>query len=193
MFDREDISFGSRRTAQGVVLTDHSCGACAACETGATLWCREPRDIGRDLSPELPREHAAQLAQAVLALAALVAAPSASAVLVLADPAGPTAVLVRALIGGRIVVAAEPASARDDLASEPTGRAQVVVARTDARTAVRAVRRGGHVCVPAGAAELPSVTELVQREVTLVAPLDVAVLADRITTELWAAAVSAAA
>lgn len=192
MFSRPDVSLGSRRTTHGAVLVDRACGVCASCSTGATLWCRTPVADGHDLTPELPVERVAALADALLAVAALGAAPAAPAVLVVADPQGPTAVLARALAAGRVVVASEPAAARDELAGEPTGRAAVVLAGTDARAAVRAVRRGGHVCVADPAATRPSVTELVQREVTLVAPQDVAALAARIDNELWSAAVAAA-
>ena len=58
---------------------------------------------------------------------------------------------------------------RDRLAVVSTsGRAPVVLTTTDALAAVRAVERGGHVCAPDGGTPLPSVTELVQRDVTLV-------------------------
>lgn len=48
------------------------------------------------------------------------------------------------------------------------GRADVVVTWRSGREAARAVRRGGVVCVGAADADLPSITELVQREVVLV-------------------------
>ena len=192
MFSRPDVSLGSRRTMHGAVLVDHACGACASCATGAAHWGAAPVPEGRDLTPDLPADCVAVLGDALLAVAALDAAPAASAVLVVGDPHGPTAVLARALATGRVVVASGPAAARDAFAGEPTGRAAVVVAGSDARAAVRAVRRGGHVCVADPTATLPSVTELVQREVTLVAPQDVAALAARIDTDLWAAAVAVA-
>ena len=49
-----------------------------------------------------------------------------------------------------------------------SGRADVVVTWDRAREAARAVRRGGVVCVGTVGAEMPSVTEVVQREVVLV-------------------------
>lgn len=192
MFSRPDVSLGSRRTTHGAVLVDHACGVCASCTAGASLWCANPVADGRDLTPELPADRVAGLADALLGVSALAAAPGVAAVLVVGDPQGPTAVLARALATGRVVVASEPAAARDELAGEPTGRAAVVLAGPDARAAVRAVRRGGHVCVADPTATLPSVTELVQREVTLVAPQDVAALAARIDDELWSAAAAAA-
>ena len=192
MFSRPDVSLGSRRTTQGAVLVDHACGACAACAAGAGLWCLTPDAEARDLSPELPTERVAELAEAMLAVAALAAAPVAEAVLVVADPGGPTAALARGLVAGHVVVAPEPAAARAEFVGEPTGRAAVVVAGADARAAVRVVRRGGHVCLTAAVTTLPSITEVVQREVTLVSPRDVAALAARIDADLWAAAVAAA-
>lgn len=61
-------------------------------------------------------------------------------------------------------------TARDavGLITTPTGRADVVVTLFQAREAVRAVRRGGTVCLPLAEVDAPSVTELVQREVRLV-------------------------
>lgn len=188
MSHRQDVSLRTRRTTHGVVLVDHACGGCAACVAGATLWCLDPTDEGRDLTPEVPPSRAADLVGALLAVAALQEVPASESVLVRGDADGATAVLVRALAAGRVVVASDPMAARDELATEPTGRAAVVVAGKDARGAVRAVRRGGHVCVADPTAALPSVTELVQREVTLVGPRDVVGVARRVDAGLWAAA-----
>jgi len=57
---------------------------------------------------------------------------------------------------------------REVLTSRPTGRADGIVVRHEAAAAVRAVRRGGVVCVGSIEPHLPSVTDLVQREVRLV-------------------------
>ncbi|HEU5037980.1 MAG TPA: hypothetical protein VFT70_13320 [Nocardioides sp.] len=191
MNDRSDVSLGSRRTTQGVVLVDHACGACTACAAGAGLWCLTPTPEGRDLTPALPADRVDAVVHALLAVAALVATPTGATALLLADPESPVAVLARALAGGRLVVTDDPAEARTALADEPTGRAAVVVAGDDARAAVRAVRRGGHVCLVDPVAVPPSVTEVVQREVTLVGPRDVTAVAARIDTELWAAVTAA--
>jgi D-arabinose 1-dehydrogenase-like Zn-dependent alcohol dehydrogenase len=194
MLSRPDVSLGSRPAGTGVVLIDHACDACAECRAGARLWCRTPVDDGRVLTPELPTGAVASLVDALLAVAGLdeVRERAAGAVLVLSDPEGATAVLVRRLAVSRVVVATDPKAARAELAAERTGRAAIVVTAADCRTAVRAVRRGGHVCVTNPNAILPSVTELVQREVTLVSPRDVARVAVRIDIELWATAASAA-
>jgi len=186
MIDAMDVSLRMRRAVHGSVLADHSCGECEACTAGSTLWCVAPTDEGRDLTPEVPEDRLADVAHALLAVAALREAPTPATVLALGDADGATAVLARALSSGRVVVAPDAKTARDDLADEPTGRAAVVVAGADARAAVRAVRRGGHVCVPDATALLPSVTELVQREVTLVGPRDVVGVARRVDADLWA-------
>jgi len=191
MSDRQDVSLRTRRTAQGVVLVDHACGGCAACAAGATLWCLHPTVEGHDLSPEVPLSRAADLVGALLAVAALQEVPASETVLVHGDADGATAMLVRSFAAGRVVVASDLVAVRDELATETTGRAAVVVAGKDARGAVRAVRRGGHVCVADPTAVLPSVTELVQREVTLVGPLDVVGVARRVDAGLWAAAAAA--
>ncbi len=190
MFDRPDVSLGSRRSTRGAVLVDHACRSCAACSAGAGLWCTAPVPEGRQLTPELPESRVAVVAEALLSIAALEEVATSSAVLLLSAPASPVAVLGSAF-AKRLVVATSPAEARAELKDEATGRAAVVVAGADARIAVRGVRRGGHVCVADPTATLPSVTELVQREVTLVGPRDVAGLAKRIDLDLWTAVIEA--
>lgn len=191
MSDRQNVSLRTRRTTHGVVLVNHACGGCGACAAGATLWCLEPADEGHDLTPEVPLSSAVDLVDALLAAAALQEVPASETVLVHGDADGATAVLVRALAAGRVVVASDLVAARDELATEATGRAAVVVAGRDAQSAVRAVRRGGYVCVTDSTAMLPSVTELVQREVTLVGPLDAVGVARRVDASTWAAAAPA--
>lgn len=196
MFDRPDVSLGIRRTADGVVLVDRSCGACAPCAAGATLWCLMPRDEGRDLAPAVPADSAERLVAALMAASAFAEAPATSTVLVVDEHAGPLAVLVRALGSDRVLVSSDPfdAGLKSQLAEvEPTGRAAVIVTASDARVAVKAVRRGGHVCVGNPTVRMPSVTELVQREVTLVGPREVAGVIRRVGDSAWAATVAAAA
>jgi hypothetical protein len=197
MFDRPDVSLGLRRSADGVVLVDRSCGSCASCTAAAPLWCLRPEVEGRDLTPPSTLELIDVLGAALASAAALVEAPAASTVLVIDEQHGPLATLVRALVpSARIVVSPDPfdprtRSALADL--EPSGRAPVVVAGRDARAAVKVVRRGGHVCVGDPGARMPSITELVQREVTLVGPRDLAAVVRRAGESAWAAAVTAAA
>lgn len=196
MFDRLDVSLEIRRSADGVVLVDRSCGACAVCSAGASLWCVGREGDGRDLAPAVPADRIERLGAALAGAAALLEAPAASTVLVVDEPGGPLAILVRALDPGRVVVGPDPLDPvlRSSLAEvEASGRAPVVVASFDARAAVKAVRRGGHVCVGQPGARMPSVTELVQREVTLVGPRDVAGLIRRVGKPAWAATVAAAA
>jgi threonine dehydrogenase-like Zn-dependent dehydrogenase len=194
MFDRPDVSLGIRRTADSVVLVDRSCGSCPSCAAGATLWCRRPSAEGRDLGSPFPADRAEAVASAIAGAAALAEAPPASTVLVVDREDGPLAVLARVVTAGRVVGPdLSDADLRSALATtEPTGRAAVIVAGADARAAVKAVRRGGHVCVGQPGARLPSVTELVQREVTLVGPRDVAALVRRVGESAWAATVAAA-
>lgn len=196
MFDRPDVSLGIRRTADGVVLVDRSCGGCASCAAGASLWCLQPVGEGRDLAPAVPADRGDALGAALAAASAFVEAPAASTVLVVDEEDGPLAVLVRALGPARVLVGTDPfdAALKAELAHlEPTGRAAVIVAGSDARAAVKAVRRGGHVCVGNPEARMPSVTELVQREVTLVGPRAVAGLIRRVGEPVWTATVAAEA
>ena len=109
---------------------------------------------------------------------------------------GPLAILVRALGPARVLVCPDPydPGLKAQLAGlESTGRAAVIVAGSDARAAVKAVRRGGHVCVGDPGGRMPSVTELEQREVTLVGPRAVTGLIRRVGDPVWTSVVAAAA
>lgn len=201
--DRAGVSFGTAaRGAGSAVLVDRSCGRCSTCRSGAGLWCSAPVDHGRVVGPDLPAAAAERLRTAVLAAAALLEAPAARTTLVVTEPGSPTAVLAERLVDGFVL--ATPSLTDDAVRAqvagrEPSGRAAVVVAGDDVRSAVRAVRRGGHVCVPpvspvsptAGLSR-PSVTELVQREVTLLAPRQVTDVLDRLAAPDWGAAIAAA-
>ena len=195
MFDRPEVSLDLRPVAEGVVLVDRSCGDCAVCAAGATLWCRCPLEQGRDLAPAVAAHRAAALGEVLSAAAAFLEAPPASSALVVDEEDGPLAILIRALCDTQVLVAPDPfaASLKAQLAElEPTGRASVVVVRSDAKAAVKAVRRGGHVCVGDPDGPMPSVTELVQREVTLIGPRSVAGLIHSVGAAVWDAAVRAA-
>lgn len=164
------------------VLVDLSCGRCLECEAGAPVWCREQDEEGREIV-RVPAGLAAEALEALLAAAALEHAPKGVPVLVVAVPGSPLPELVRRLRADDCVVCGDPADGevREALAAlDPTGRAPVLVTTGDARRAVKTVRRGGHVCVSGTAAALPSITELVQREVTLVGPRDLAPVTTRI-------------
>lgn len=67
--------------------------------------------------------------------------------------------------------------------STSTGRAEAVVALQDGREAVKAVIRGGSVCLPDHPLNMPSVTELVQREVQLFGVRNVVQIVQSISRE----------
>lgn len=195
MFDQLGVSLGVRRAPAGVVLMDRSCGGCATCVAGATLWCTRPRAGGCDLTPAFPAELTHALVSALTGAAAVAEAPTASTVLVVDDEGGPLAILVREIVPSRVLANPDPFDAGTKSALvelESSGRAPVVVSGPDARSAVKVVRRGGHVCIGLTDARMPSVTELVQREVTLVGPRDAARTVQRLGESAWAAAVVAA-
>lgn len=158
------------------LLLDVSCGHCAECLAGAPLWCAEPVAEGR---PVLDAPVSAEAVRALLGAAALLEVPEATCVLVVGSEEAPLARLLRLVHRGPVIAAETPASpeARAELATlDPSGRAPVVVTAGAARPAVLAVRRGGHVCLAGDGDELPSITELVQREVTLLTARDLGVL-----------------
>lgn len=164
------------------VLLDVSCGRCPQCQAGAPVWCREQGDEGREVV-RVPAALAPDALEALLAAAALERAPDGVPVLVVAAPGSPLPGIVRRLRADDSVVCGDPADGevRAALAAlDTTGRAPVLVTTGDARRAVKAVRRGGHVCVSGTAASLPSITELVQREITLVGPRHLAPVTTRI-------------
>lgn len=188
-------SFGADVTGADALLADRSCGVCEACAAGSSLWCRAPQEAARVASPVVPARLAPALQAAVLTAAALLEAPAARTTLVVTRAGSAALVLAQRLVDGTVLAApslTDPGLKAQVAGREASGRAAVVVAADDVRSAVRAVRRGGHVCVPSPAAELPSVTELVQREVTLLAPQQVTGVLERLTQRDWAAAVAAA-
>ncbi|WP_435742021.1 hypothetical protein [Nocardioides sp. SYSU DS0663] len=192
-FDAIDVGDGTS------VLLDRSCGTCPSCRGGATLWCSRPAGGGRTLTSPVPTASVTALREAVLAAAALLEAPRGGTVVVVGEDGSPQVVMARRVVADVVLAApllADQSVRAQVAAREPSGRAPVIVAGADVRAAVRAVRRGGHVCVPApssGSGSIqPSVTELVQREVTLVAPRRVTDVLDRMTRDAWAATVAAA-
>lgn len=185
-----------RKPHGSAVLVDGACGSCGSCMAGAGLHCTRPLAEGRVLTEPVPLAVAEELLAAIFAVAALTEVPETETVVVAAQDSSSLAVLVRAISPSRVLLATD---LRDDTLRaelsrlEPSGRARVVVAGGDVRAAVRAVRRGGYVCVGGPALDLPSVTELVQREVSLVSPRDAAAVLDRVSAQVWSAAVAAAA
>ncbi len=125
-------------------------------------------------------------ADAVLTMLGCVAAfaradvPTDHSVLVLGDEScAPLARMIERVHIGAVFLAEDPRDPQvtHQLASNrPTGRADAVVTTTRVRAAVKAVRRGGRVCAAASddiAFEMPSITEVVQREVAIVGAADV--------------------
>lgn len=196
MGSARNAPFGFEHTdSDSGVFVDWSCAQCPACTAGAPLWCSQPSSDGRSVTEQLPARCATVLTTALLAVAALAEVPAAETVLVVAAEESPLALLARSIVVARLVTATDLHSAelRAELAQvEPSGRAGVVVAGLDVREAVKAVRRGGFVCIADDTSQLPTVTELVQREVTLVGPRDVAGVLARVAHDDWEAALAAA-
>jgi hypothetical protein len=181
----------------GVRPVDVRCGGCAACAADRDYWCLEARETGGVLADVSGVQDAALVRRWTSALAALSVARSrpSAALLVLGD-VDPEAVtdLVAPWAQGPVLVAADgrdPEMRRRLAEVSVTGRAPVVLTVTDVRAAVRAVERGGQVCGPDGGARLPTVTELVQRDVTLLAARGVDGLVTDSSWPLLAARLSA--
>lgn len=189
-----DMAVALRHAPDGVRLVDLSCGRCSECLSGAELWCTARKDVGPDLLGPLTDEDAERALTALLAVSALAETEERGTVLV-AEPAGSAlAGLVQRLSDGRTVVVGDPASpdVRNTLAElDPTGRAEVVVTVGDTRRAVKAVRRGGTVCVSGASGAQPTITELVQREVTLTGPRSLARVLDALPAKEVLAALDA--
>ena len=170
------VEFGITR------MFDHACGNCEACLRGVLLSCTEPWAVGVEIlrgtvEPDV-------MLRAVTAAAAFVSinAPADAVVLVLSDEPR-LARLIRIVHSGHVL---ESASSSDSdvraalLELTATGRPDVVVTDRQGRAAVKAVVRGGVVALPFAEVDAPSVTELVQREVTLVGPKAVQDLVNRV-------------
>jgi hypothetical protein len=164
------------RDGDSTHVLDVHCGHCAACQVALDYWCLDARHDGELLfsldTPASPEE----LRRWLGGLAALSTARSApdAVLMVLEDVDQRVAAdLVRPWHAGPVLSSVD---GRDDEARarlaelSPTGRAQVVLTLQAARTAVRSVERGGQVCLPDVPVDGPSVAELVQRDVRLLAP-----------------------
>jgi hypothetical protein len=185
----------------GIRLVDVRCGDCAACAAGRDWWCLGARESGPLLAEIAGASDVGLVRGWTSALAALAAGrhEPAATLLVLAD-GSPELVteLVSLWHPGAVVIAshARDPEMRHRLSElTETGRAPLVLTVTDVRAAVRAVERGGQVYGPDDGMFLPSVTELVQRDVTLAPAKSVdalvtgsswLVLADRLSNLLGA-------
>lgn len=156
-------------------VVDLSCGGCSNCRAEARVWCSTPLPDGPVLV-EVPATQAESALHGLLiADAVRCAAPSGEhAVLAIGGEAAEVAArLVRMLHDGLVLTApdARDAGARAALeAARPSGRADVVACDASDRAGVRAVARGGDVCLALDRRAETTVTELVQREVRLVGP-----------------------
>jgi hypothetical protein len=188
---------GFTQAPTGVQLIDVRCGRCGACGAQRDYWCWEPRADGDVLAEVTGVQDASLVRRWASALAALSVArhEPAAALLVLADvDASMTTEIVAPWATGPVVVGADvrdPEMRRRLATVSPTGRAPMVLAVDDLRTAVRAVERGGQVCGPDGGVSLPSVTELVQRDVTMVSARGIETLRARSSWEGLAAGLAA--
>jgi hypothetical protein len=160
-----------------VTLLDHSCGACPECTAGWPLYCTSIRDEGVTALVTAGNNPEAVLRRVTTASALAALAPDSARVVLCLDeasPEGPTlADFVRCVYPGPVLEATSPTDPHVVQAlagSTSLGRADIVVTTSQARAAVKAVRRGRWVCLPFAEVVAPTITELVQREVTLVAP-----------------------
>lgn len=166
-------------------LFSHACGSCAACTSGWSAWCECPA-VSQPLCfvPEtlgLPR--ASRLLMAVSAF--MSATVNDDAIVVAAVTSGDETLvdLLRLVHWGSVFAAndlRDAALKKQLLALTRTGRADVIVSLDGGRDAVMAVKRGGTVCLPEAVLNMPTITELAQREVRMVGPRDMAALVDKV-------------
>jgi hypothetical protein len=158
-----------------VVIVDRSCGICPTCKSGFLLWCTDTGNERELMAPFTSMDPRSLLRSLTACAAFVVAGVDPSAVVLVLDETSSDSMSIQALLRsihpGFVVATSDPADAgaRKALAQVSShGRADVVVASHLARAAVKAVVRGGIVCLPADTVEGLTVTELVQREVQLV-------------------------
>lgn len=186
----KQATFGSwtlRDDAQGVHLGSSGCGHCEACRDRLSAWCLQPGDFAELASlstdcGDLERDMAGIACLSAVERAGL---DQDDVLVVLLDGGLPTWVVeaARRVTGGAVLATDDlkDPDLRAALADRPTGRADAVLVRVDVASAVRAVRRGGVVCVGSLVPTLPTVTDLVQREVRVIGPGG---LSDRLLTAL---------
>lgn len=171
------------RVEEGITrMFDHACGNCESCLRGVLLRCTEPWPVGVEILRGSVDPDTMMRAVTAAAAFASSGASDDAVVLVVADQ--PTlGRLIRTIHPGTVIETDSTADAavRAQLKDlTPTGRPDVVVTDRQGRAAVKAVVRGGSVALPWAAVDAPTVTELVQREVTLVGPKAVQDLVNRV-------------
>ena len=177
----------AERRGDSIVVLDRSCGGCPTCRTGFRLWCTNLGPEREQVAFFTTRDPRSVLRSLTAAAAFVGACVDPQAVVLVLDDSDddPMSIagLVRSLHSGAVYVtsdSADPAIRAGIAAASPHGRADVVVASLLARDAVKAVVRGGVVCLSADAVEAPTVTELVQREVRLVGARSVQDVLERV-------------
>lgn len=179
---REAVGLDDVGTA---LLFDRSCGHCGVCQLGWSAWCEQPGE-GRALC-SIPKQVSVSFATAVLmATSALMTADlDGSAIVAVCTPPGHEVLsrLAQLVHRGPIVATSD---LRDPQfksylgETSATGRPDAIVTVSSGRDAVMAVKRGGIVCLAESIDDMPSVTELAQREVRVLGPRDLSAVVDGI-------------
>lgn len=170
---------------------DVSCRECPPCRRGHTYWCSAPARASTHV------DFATGDWELVLRWLALLASlvdrrpPPGQPLLVLSRQPQDTVVhLVGRVHDGPVIASTDgrDIDSRNALATlTATGRATTVAATHNARAAVRSVQRGGVVHLPDLSVSLPSVTEVVQRDVRLLGPQTTSVFYDQRLASSWGA------
>ena len=178
------LSSSSRASAHHLLL-DHACEKCIACEAGWPVWCEQPTP-GQAFCSVPVDLGAVEASGMLMAASAFLSSeiPSQAVVLVVAAE-GEEAILdlLRLVHSGTVLLASDPRdlAVKKQLAElNGIGRADVVVSLHSGRNAVLAVKRGGTVCLPEGVVDMPTVTELAQREVRVVGPRSISELVKKV-------------
>lgn len=161
------------RRARGTALLDASCGACDRCTDGLDFWCTSPSfENEGTLLAELglmPSEHTLMV---VLGLTALAGRSPVRTPVLIETPEVEIAQRIAALLAPAQTFVTDDSrgvETRKQLAAASrTGRAGTVLNVVDHGKAVRAVERGGVVVVTPSAAVRATLTEIVQRELSVV-------------------------
>lgn len=178
-------------------VLDVSCGSCTACSKRRSYWCLEPGGDGRAVAtvPASADPEGLWRWFSVLQALAECTLRDDEVVLVLSAASRDAVTSLVGLVHRGLVCVSE--DGREDptrailARASATGRAHLVVASHDARRAVKAVQRGGTVCLPDAPVLAPTITELVQRDVRLVGPHGTTELRDRVDDEALGRALAA--
>lgn len=177
---REVVDLDASGTAH---IFDRSCGRCDVCQLGWSVWCEQMGE-GRALC-SIPTQLSVSFATAMLMAtsALMVANLDGSAVVAVFSPLGDEALfrLVQLVHRGTVVATSDlrdPVFKSYIAGISVTGRPDAIVTVSGGRDAVMAVKRGGIVCLANSVADMPSVTELAQREVRVLGPRDLSAVVE---------------